>query len=374
VLSAKLSLSYRPCGELRLKTRLFTSDERESVLKAQDAPLLSKALNSKSGVGNTKSTRGFGDQPNETIFTLYAKRFVEDAAAVLESLYGKQVTFTTLTLPGSTKDSSNALCAYSAYVVQRFTQWLRDNAPGSDWVFVWERQKRGALHLHAAIGNHDPIALRFIEKEVKEFWCLLLETVGRKSGVDLFARAQGGTWRNDWREVRANSKPVRESIKHYLAKYLSKNKIQRAQIRKLNEPDATFPTRWWGVTNRIRNLVKTMRRQWESPLIQIGAARAVGRRVTGFCKLFSLFNVQFGNKWRWGDATIVVRASDEKITQLLNEVRSMREFAPELKTLSRLYTKPPPQRIARAVDAWMKALDERQTRLVERTAHIDCVA
>lgn len=212
MLSGRITASYRPCGELRFRTQLFASGEREKVLRAQDEPTLSKAPKSKNYPDKPKSGSGFGCAPAQTIFTVYAKRFVQDAASVIESEYGKRVVFVTLTLPGSTEQSLEALCNQSAYVVQRMCQWFRDTAPGADWVYVWERQKRGALHLHVALACLNIECLRTIEAEIKEEWCYLMQKVGERSGVDMFARASGGTWATDWSEVRANAKPIRKSI------------------------------------------------------------------------------------------------------------------------------------------------------------------
>lgn len=368
MLRGRLLLEYRPCGELRVKTRLFSSDELSLQLGRQDDAPLSKAVNSKSSAGNIKSQKGFGQSPSPTIFTVYAKRFVEDAAAVIESLYGKQVIFATLTLPGSTDSANQALCDYSAYVVSRFQQWLRDTAPDSDWVYVWERQTRGSLHMHAAIGNKDVLKLRKVEALIKNFWCELLGLISDRANVDLFARAQGGTWRNNWEHIKANAKAVRKSIRHYLAKYMSKNTIARSQLKQ----DASgkkyyFPTRWWGCTNRVRRMVREQRTCIASATCSPVSLRAVVREVTKYANREKIFNVKFGNKWRFGDNTTVLRAEPDVIERLKTWCAQFAIFGDTVHGIESLLKRKQPDRISRAVNLWMKALDGQALNVTART-------
>jgi hypothetical protein len=71
--------------------------------------------------------------------------------------------------------------------------------------------------------------------------------------VDLFERAEGGSWRGIENAVHVNFKLVTYGMAGYLAKYLSKNKSKDGR------KNGWWPGRWWGVSKPLRLEVEKRR-------------------------------------------------------------------------------------------------------------------
>lgn len=183
-------------------------------------------------------------------FTRLGKSRVRNGAAAMEENYGREnIRFLTGTLPGSTIEAQRILARYSKWLIQRLTQWFRDVAPGGDYVWVWELQKRGALHLHACFAHTDGRALKKLERRWHTYWLTCLDRISRESGVDLYGRRQGGSWSGAPQVVRADCQRVKKSVSRYLSKYLSK----RASKSAIGE--APPPSQWWAISTGVRRLV-----------------------------------------------------------------------------------------------------------------------
>lgn len=193
---------------------------------------------------------GFGGDPKPTKFGNNARRTLLRAGGALELLHGgaKRVLFLTGTLPGSTDTAMDAIARYSSYVVDRLKTWLHDNGGTSYSMYVWERQKRGALHLHYAVYIEPGQDGRRIYHGFKGYWYKLLCAVSTKSGVDLFAKKRGGTWKNNPKVVQAKAVWCDRSVAAYLSKYLGK------RVNCIGEggwAPTYYPVRWWGVSRPL---------------------------------------------------------------------------------------------------------------------------
>jgi hypothetical protein len=240
----RLVYRKRPCGEHKYRL--------QSLRPAQGAQgrvlvTCSEVQQRVKGVDELKP--GFGVLPRRTAFTKTAREIVRDGAACLEARFGQNVVFGTGTLAGSTESSFRALAEWSGYVAARLRQWIRHHCPTAQVVWVWELQKRGALHMHAAIGSDSEAERRFLMQHWHRQWCHLLTVVSEKTGVDLFERFGGGTWKNDLQFVRANCEPVWKSVSRYLSKYLSKS------VSKNEDGTQHCPSRWWGCDQAIRDAI-----------------------------------------------------------------------------------------------------------------------
>lgn len=221
--------------------------------------------------------------------TRQAKRTVREACALLEKRYSLNVGFLTLTLPGSTARAKFAFAEHlpgmlnlyftkvrkqcarfcgrpneqaSSKVARSYRSKLSggsqegENTSELDYVSVTELQKRGALHMHVAIGLYNKEMFDYIRRKQRKWWCQVLETFSTKLGVDLFEREEGGTWRNNWRKVQTKWVKVEKSIKRYLSKYLSKG-----SIHELSGGVAT-PRRWWNISRQLRRDVVEAREEF----------------------------------------------------------------------------------------------------------------
>lgn len=221
---------------------------RRRAAKRQDAAHLSIAAKSEK---RPKTKAGFGSTPTTTTFGTYGRRMVRNACGSLERQFGTRVVFGTVTLPGSTQQARIAISRWSGKLVELLCHWLRSKSKTAQFVWVYENQKNGALHLHFALGDSDILKLRFFERNFKSYVHRMFETLSRLSGTDMFARATGGSWRGCAAVLRSRIETVRKSVKRYMAKYISKGSA-------VGEP-AYCPSRWWGMSEVLRSAVYRFR-------------------------------------------------------------------------------------------------------------------
>lgn len=234
------------------------------------------------------------DNPQRS-FTTVARHKLLEAGAVTDKLAGLNAAVITLTLPGSTLASVRALAAYSGWIVNSLFQIIRDYRKRTkkkvEYFFVWELQMKRAsknlapaLHIHiclAAPANEVPIdRLLKLGYKMKDKWFSLLKEMattkavkrfgkkeGNLPGIDMFSRAnQHGkikSWLNHPDEWRWDIQQVRKSVAAYFAKYAGKNgaPANKNQFEKYAKAGnkCYSPSRWWGVSGGIRELIKANR-------------------------------------------------------------------------------------------------------------------
>lgn len=294
-------------NEIRLALRrVEPAPARPEFTEAEPTFIYSDEVQDSASTSRGEGSSGFGLLPRRTTFTRHAKRTVREGVAVLHELFGRQCVFATGTLPGSTPQALRAIACWSGYMNSRLNQWIRDTAPGAHVVWVWELQKRGALHLHAAIGAVDILELRRIERGFRDQWIRLLRTISERSGVDVFARGGGSSWASTPRMVRANCRPVRRNVAAYMSKYLSKNANSHA-------PDSAFcPSRWWGISDNLRAEVMSRRAIVVSPVVPLGQAIDWFESLAGPVADCNAPVYVFDNPWCPGDKTLVLCADDRQ--------------------------------------------------------------
>jgi len=197
---------------------------------------------------------GYGAIPKGAVFGLRARRRLRRLAGVFDHIEGENL-FITLTLPGSTEESFASLSAYSSEVVHRYKVWLCQQAKKFDvgplkYLYVWEFQKRGALHLHMVVNCPSVEFCNAIRESYHARWFKLLGSLGRKVGVDLFCRDESTTHADNPRVWQSDCQVVTGFIGAYLGKYLSKG----SQDQSNDGCNVFFPTRWWGASQGIRDL------------------------------------------------------------------------------------------------------------------------
>jgi hypothetical protein len=228
------------------------------------------------------ATRSWGKPQKLKRFSLNAKQRILEAGAVTDRDCGKENSYeVTVTIPGSGCSVYRAVADWSGWIVNRQTQIIRRlEAKGVQvyWFFVWEHQKRGALHQHWCIavpGNSEKAEI--IANKIRDKWFQLLEELTVKTGVDLFAKKKGfGTWRYTPGAWQSSVNPIRKSVAAYFSKYASKNVAtsrynQRRRDSAKNrdekngiEPSNTglhnlCPSRYWGSGGRIKRRCEQLR-------------------------------------------------------------------------------------------------------------------
>ncbi len=201
-----------------------------------------------------KNRGGWGFAPKLTTFNKNARHRLLESGAVMDNLFGKNVCEVTCTIPGSTTEALRTVSMYSGWIMNRLTQIVRRSKSDPAWFYVWELQKRGALHLHFAIGCSElPDAIR-LAQEIEFKWFELLLELKDKCDVDVFRKSDRWTWRNVPEKWQSHVLPIRKSVAAYFSKYAGK------QSGVVNGFNKTFcPARWWGSSQSIKQGIEDAR-------------------------------------------------------------------------------------------------------------------
>lgn len=211
-------------------------------------------------------------------FSARAKTTLREFGAVLDERFGRNAVFFTLTLPASTDAAMRALAEQSSYVVARVTQWMRDRLKEAWYGWVWEFQKRGALHLHLVVGDDDYFGLVLLLVNWRDFAYDLLRQVETRSSCDLLTHNTPGGPSRKRDYVQMDAVFVQHSAARYLAKYMGKARPDGFK----GEP--YYPARWWRVSNKALAAIRAKREYIElrsdSTQTLGDAVQAVMARIT----------------------------------------------------------------------------------------------
>lgn len=168
-------------------------------------------------------------------------------AGLLDRVDRERQVFCTGTLPGSTEESIRAFCELAPYVVKTLQNYLPRavglSAREIKYLWVWELQKRGALHMHVLVVLPSAQEAESFRDAWKEVWCKVLVLAQSQTSVDLFGRYYGGSWESVPDIWQADAQIVRVSGGRYLSKYLSKGSSGDVSL---------FPPRWYGISSALR--------------------------------------------------------------------------------------------------------------------------
>lgn len=267
----QVAIESYPNREIRLtlvrsqSPKKFEWEEKEGAIAEPEAVSTPtchslKTLNGSSrprvaGVLEIQGKPGWGGLPRFQKFSTYARRQILRAGGALERhAPHSECLFLTLTLPGSTRESLEAMARYSGFAVQRLKAWIGKRIKENLSIYTWELQKRGALHLHYVVWCSDKGVGEYIRENLKEQWIRILDAIGKASGVDLFRKCKGFSWASNKEIVRTDAQWCEKSVAAYLSKYVSKPcKYQYSQGR----PNYC-PSRWYGVSRPLLALLRSM--------------------------------------------------------------------------------------------------------------------
>ncbi len=230
---------------------------------------------------NSKKPRPWGSQTKLKEFRYQAGEKIKEGGAIIDRFIGvENSTMITLTLPGDNWAAFDALARWSGWVVNRLCQVIRrrpKNTPEPYWFFVWEHQKRGALHMHWCLGwEVDQPIREDLAYRLKDLWFTLLEEISVKESIDLFAqkgfkrthRGNPGVWKWDVQQVKS-------SVAAYFAKYCAKNtrlsqpepdtgaggtgNPSTAPRKRTVDTSRTCPSRYWGSSGTIKRWSRRLR-------------------------------------------------------------------------------------------------------------------
>jgi hypothetical protein len=204
---------------------------------------------------------GWGFSPKPTTFSKYARHTLLEAGAICDRELGKNLVEITCTIPGSTREAFEAIANWSGWIMNRLCQLVRRNFPDAMWFYCWELQKRGALHLHFAIGHQSLAAAKSLAHQLEFQWWELLLELRDKAKVDVFDRGNGKSWRSQPQVWQSHVLPVYKSVAAYFSKYLGKGVGNRQRVT--SRADFFCPARWWGCSSNLKQLIAESRAKWE---------------------------------------------------------------------------------------------------------------
>lgn len=206
-----------------------------------------------------------------TTFGNNAKRAILRSGGALDRVIGSpgEVIFLTGTIPGSTPMAYQAMADYAHLVVDRLKSWLSKRCCARYEFYVWELQKRGALHLHYAVHLPNEKQRQSVLNGFRAEWCRLLRMVGKLGNCNMFQRGFGDYRIHGESVVQAYAQPVRKSVTAYLAKYCSK------EAGKLSVcPHPYAPKRWWGRSRPLKSLTDSLTKTFWLTFSKLSLARS----------------------------------------------------------------------------------------------------
>lgn len=266
-------------------------------------------------------TTGYGALPSKpTAFGPSARRKIMRAGGALEKSISSpsECLFLTATLPGSTEASFRAIAEWSGYIVNSLKSWIANHITAKLDFYVWEYQRRGALHLHYCVHAQDENARNHIQRGFKDWWISILHRVGEKSLTDLFRKNDKYTHLSDVSKVRAVAEICRKSPARYLAKYLSKSTSKlkgRAQF--------FTPSRWWGTSRPLKKLLNDL-----TEIIEIvegsyfGCIKKLQEVKSAFESCEGRY-FPFNHKYGLGETLLIYPSSAIDNTNLIDEIKAM---------------------------------------------------
>jgi hypothetical protein len=210
---------------------------------------------------NTRATPkpGWGSISKVKEFKPAARRALLNCGGAADKAFGKKnQRELTLTLPGSTPQNLRTLAAYSSWVVNRLLQVVRRynykvlQCQQIGCFYVWEFQKRGALHMHWCLAGGTCTLRAKLALALRDKWFECLKELEEYVQVDMFARLDGKSWKSSPDKWQWHSSSIRKGAGRYFAKYASKSKSKTVS----DKTEVYCPPRFWGCNGILRAAIR----------------------------------------------------------------------------------------------------------------------
>lgn len=203
---------------------------------------------------------GYGCLGRSSAFSNLSRRTLLRAGAAMQRGHpANECLFLTTTIPGSTSASFRAIAEWSGFAVQRLKAWIGKRVKENLSLYVWEWQRRGALHLHYVVHVENPDLRQYIQENLQAQWIRILDAISCNSGVDVYAKSAGFTHSANKSVVQCRAEVCKYSIAGYLAKYLGKGSNSTSVPSRLK----FTPSRWYGVSRPLHALIRKYSRTTE---------------------------------------------------------------------------------------------------------------
>jgi hypothetical protein len=192
------------------------------------------------------------------VYSRKARETLRRIGIAAEDLHpeAQEWVFYTLTYPTESPEGQRAIALNSGHTVKSLLDWIRYKYSLEAFFYVWERQKRGTLHLHlcAHIPTDDT---EFSLNEDFKHWAIAhVSRLSNKTGVNLWLNKWGCDHSSNPDVLRTDAQRVRKSVARYLAKYVSKSASKKTVDWAVKKYPS--PRRWWGSSTNLKDHVKTL--------------------------------------------------------------------------------------------------------------------
>ena len=176
--------------------------------------------------------------------------------------------FLTATLPGDTDESKWAIAEYAHVVIDLLKSWLSKRLLSRNEFYVWEHQKRGALHFHYCIHCPDKSVQASIAAGFKAQMVRIYDGIQKKFSCDLWGKHKLLGFDGKAAILQARVEVVYKSVGSYMAGYLGgkDNKHSRDYLHDY------YPKRWYGISRPLNALVKSMTEKQEYEFTSLKSA------------------------------------------------------------------------------------------------------
>lgn len=242
------SQQKEPCLSAKIDCLIGDTSIGGKFCSLSEAPLFIKSPKS-----SRKNRGSYGRHG----ITNFGRRFVKNAAILLEQQYGKKrLGFATATLPSMDRDTCHTINGAISDITRRFYQKIRRKYQkrGSQFIYVgcveiqekrFERTSLPVVHLHFIYVAKDSLHSGYT-LNTKDFYTAWNESVNEC----LVNAGKKPIMGNSGHIGSVKLEPIRASAAAYIGKYLSKGvKVVKAmQEAGFNE----FPKQWWSASMQMK--------------------------------------------------------------------------------------------------------------------------
>jgi len=231
--------------------------EDENVLPDCDSDhlLLHELSSEERGSTPTLDIKSKVDTPPRRLhmaLSRYGRRQVLRAGSCFSMGEDSERLLLTGTLPGSTMKAFQALAEFSTYATKTLCNWLTRREPGCKWLYCWEFQGRGALHLHlvceVSLSNS-----QYIKASFRDEWDRILRSIGKFADTNLYQKTE--TYFNKKEDLQVDVTVCDREPSRYVSKYVSKSSTSAKGFNR-------FPPRQWFQVSR--SLLRSLREKTET--------------------------------------------------------------------------------------------------------------
>jgi hypothetical protein len=202
-----------------------------------------------------KAKAVFTHSHKRTKFGKAAISRIYDAAGALDRHDSERSNylFLTATLPGDTEEAKYGIAEYAHEIIDGLKSWLSKRMQNRLEFYVWENQKRGALHFHYCIYVPDIQIQKKIAAEFKAEMVRLYNGIEKNHGCNLWGRYVDYSDTAKSEILQARVEVVYGSVGAYMAGYLAGKGGKHASDTLHHH----YPKRWFGVSRPLSGLIKT---------------------------------------------------------------------------------------------------------------------